>query len=109
SGLRARWAALSLPLAQGIPRSRPVRRAGTDRVRRVAGAGRRSGAWRPDARLLSGGRPPGAAVLDFPTRPLQRGQPSRLVYPRAVRMTGFAELVAATNYSFLRGASHPSD
>ncbi|MGN6818126.1 MAG: error-prone DNA polymerase [Sphingomonas sp.] len=24
-------------------------------------------------------------------------------------MTGFAELVAATNYSFLRGASHPSD
>src|SRR6185369_8936760 len=24
-------------------------------------------------------------------------------------MTGFAELVAATNYSFLRGASHPAD
>ena len=24
-------------------------------------------------------------------------------------MTDFAELVAATNYSFLRGASHPSD
>ena len=24
-------------------------------------------------------------------------------------MTGFAELAAATNYSFLRGASHPSD
>ena len=24
-------------------------------------------------------------------------------------MIGFAELVAATNYSFLRGASHPSD
>ena len=24
-------------------------------------------------------------------------------------MSGFAELVAATNYSFLRGASHPSD
>ena len=24
-------------------------------------------------------------------------------------MTGFAELVTATNYSFLRGASHPSD
>ena len=24
-------------------------------------------------------------------------------------MSGFAELVAATNYSFLRGASHPAD
>ena len=24
-------------------------------------------------------------------------------------MNGFAELVAATNYSFLRGASHPAD
>ncbi len=38
--------------------------------------------------------------------------PIALVHARAVRMTGasvFAELVAATNYSFLRGASHPSD
>src|SRR5688572_18012034 len=31
-----------------------------------------------------------------------------MVSPRAVRMN-FAELVAATNYSFLRGASHPAD
>src|SRR5215204_1270328 len=31
-----------------------------------------------------------------------------MVSPRALRMS-FAELIAATNYSFLRGASHPSD
>jgi error-prone DNA polymerase len=33
-----------------------------------------------------------------------------MVFARLVRMSpGFAELVAATNYSFLRGASHPSE
>src|ERR1700752_1611273 len=32
-----------------------------------------------------------------------------MVSPRPVRMSGFAELVAATNYSFLRGASHPAE
>ena len=32
-----------------------------------------------------------------------------LVHARVVRMTRFAELVTATNYSFLSGASHPSD
>jgi error-prone DNA polymerase len=32
-----------------------------------------------------------------------------MVHPRGVFVIGFAELVAATNYSFLRGASHPSD
>ena len=26
-----------------------------------------------------------------------------------VRMSGFAELAAASNYSFLRGASHPAE
>ena len=31
-----------------------------------------------------------------------------MVSARPVRMS-FAELVAATNYSFLRGASHPAD
>src|SRR5690606_23627323 len=31
------------------------------------------------------------------------------VYPGAVRMSGFAELVAASNFSFLRGASHARD
>ncbi|WP_374612200.1 error-prone DNA polymerase [Sphingorhabdus sp.] len=31
-----------------------------------------------------------------------------MVFARSVRMS-FAELVAATNYSFLRGASHPAD
>ena len=32
-----------------------------------------------------------------------------MVSARAVRMNGFAELVTATNYSFLRGASHPGE
>jgi error-prone DNA polymerase len=32
-----------------------------------------------------------------------------LVSAWAVRMTGYAELVAASNFSFLRGASHPED
>ena len=40
---------------------------------------------------------------------LRRKAEAAMVSPRTVRMSGFAELVAATNYSFLRGASHPAD
>jgi error-prone DNA polymerase len=32
-----------------------------------------------------------------------------MVHPRGIRMTAFAELIAATNFSFLRGASHASE
>ncbi|RYD45724.1 MAG: DNA polymerase III subunit alpha [Sphingomonadales bacterium] len=56
--------------------------------------------------------------MAFPPRPLRRKARPALVYPRGLRVTdesdlspdpGFAELVAATNYSFLRGASHPAE
>src|SRR6185369_15348150 len=64
-------------------------------------------------RLLSRRGCPGPPLLDLPPRPLRpRARASRLVSAWAVRMSGppdFAELVAATHFSFLRGAAHPSD
>jgi error-prone DNA polymerase len=55
---------------------------------------------------MSRGRDPGPeaeTILPFVPRP----QPAR--DDRGKDEAAFAELVAATNYSFLRGASHPSD
>src|SRR3546814_13451793 len=71
----------------------------------AAGAGRAT-----DPRLLSFGgcaRPPFLSVPQWPARPGERA--SALVCAWAVRMTGFAELAAATNFSFPRGASQPAD
>src|SRR3546814_7262463 len=70
--------------------------------------------WRADARLLPRRGCAGPPILALPPRPLRRKTRPALVYPRGLRMSdtpeaGFAELVAATNYSFLRGASHPAD
>src|ERR1700678_1232056 len=73
----------------------------------------------PDARLFpcrGGGR---IALLDLPRRPLRQrtrhrgGQAGcfQLVRARAVRMNipGYAEIGITTNFSFLRGGSHPQD
>src|SRR3546814_3637192 len=63
-----------------------------------------------DPRLLSFGgcaRPPFLGVPQWTARPGERA--SALVCAWAVRMTGYAELAAATNFSFLRGASQPAD
>src|SRR3546814_10449371 len=69
-----------------------------------------------DARLLPRRGCPGPPLLAVSPWALRRKARSALVYPRAVRMSecpapppAFAELVAATNYSFLRGASHPAE
>src|SRR3546814_4040340 len=71
---------------------------------------------RPDPRLLPRRGRAGPPLLVVPSRALRRKARSALVYPRAVRMSeqaapppAFAEMVAATNYSFLRGASHPAE
>src|SRR3546814_15813090 len=63
-----------------------------------------------DPRLLSFGgcaRPPFLGVPQWTARPGERA--SALVCAWAVRMTGYAELAAATNFPFLRGASQPAD
>src|SRR3546814_14045912 len=71
---------------------------------------------RPDPRPLPRRGRAGPPLLVVPSRALRRKARSALVYPRAVRMSeqaapppAFAEMVAATNYSFLRGASHPAE
>src|SRR3546814_10236167 len=84
----------------------PLRRAGGDRAGMVAAGSRRAA----DPRLLSFGgcaRPPFLGVPQWTARPGERA--SALVCAWAVRMTGYAELAAATNFSFLRGASQPAD
>src|SRR3546814_16000177 len=77
---------------------------------------------RVDARLLWRGRFAWSPLLDIPPWSLQqRSSESPLVYAWGVRMNNqcaapfsvgnepiFADLAAPTNYSFLRGASHPS-
>src|SRR5690606_2542570 len=66
-------------------------------------------------RLLPGrgpGRPP---LLAVPPGPLWRDARAALVHPRPVRLRrldpcgDYAELATASNFSFLRGASHPKD
>src|SRR3569623_1489360 len=62
------------------------------------------------ARLLPRRGPSWTAPMDLSPRPVRgRQADARLVRPWGIRKTGFAELVAATNYTILRGASHPSD
>src|SRR3546814_12210343 len=79
----------------------------------MGGAPRKEGG---EARLFPRRGWPGPALLAVSPWALRRKARSALVYPRAVRMSecpapppAFAELVAATNYSFLRGASHPAE
>ena len=40
---------------------------------------------------------------------LSSGNPATVVYPRDFRMSAYAEIAVTTNYSFLRGASHPKE
>src|SRR3569623_2613872 len=64
----------------------------------------------PDARLIPRRGPSRTTPMDLSPRPVRgRQSDARLVRPRDIRMTGVADLVAATNYSFLRGAAHPCD
>ncbi|OYU14168.1 MAG: error-prone DNA polymerase [Alphaproteobacteria bacterium PA4] len=63
----------------------------------------------PDPRLLPRRGWRGPALLAVPPRPLRHGKADpRLVSARPVCMS-FAELAAATHFSFLRGASAPGD
>src|SRR5690606_1891470 len=58
------------------------------------------------ARLLAGrdpGRPAPVAVRDTANRP------GRLVCAWGIPMTPYAELCVTSNFSFLRGASHPEE
>src|SRR5665213_1884840 len=63
----------------------------------------------PDARLfprcLQGRRAP----VDLSRGPLWRSGPAALVRARPLRVTGYAELAVTSNFSFLRGASHPEE
>ena len=86
---------------------------------------------RADARLFPGREPRGHAGLALPRRPLQRPHAPTLVPARRVRMSNihpfpasarqprvetadatapaYAELAVTTNFSFLRGGSHPEE
>ncbi|MDE2406002.1 MAG: error-prone DNA polymerase [Sphingomonadales bacterium] len=74
----------------------------------AAARGRGGGQGRADPRLLPRRGRARAALLDLPPRALRGKTQPEVVRARAVRVT-FAELVAATNFSFLRGASHPAE
>ncbi|MBU3993450.1 MAG: error-prone DNA polymerase, partial [Alphaproteobacteria bacterium] len=80
--------------------------------RRASGrrqCGKRTG--QPDARLLSDRGHGRAALLGVSPRPVRGKARSALVSPRAVSVNRpvFSEPVAATSFSFLRGASHPQE
>src|SRR5690606_910083 len=66
-------------------------------------------------RLLPGRGPGRPSLRAVPPGPLWRDARAALVHPRTVRMSrldpsgAYAELAAASNFSFLRGASHPKD
>src|SRR6185369_12171198 len=49
------------------------------------------------------------SLLALSRRVLRARNRDALVHARALCMTEFAELCAATNFSFLRGASHPAE
>src|SRR5436305_4253 len=69
----------------------------------------------PDARLFPRRGRSGPALLAVPRRPVRpRADPAALVFARAIRVmprkpTTYAEIGVTTNFSFLRGASHPQD
>src|SRR4051812_12858731 len=71
----------------------------------------RGGPYRPPARLLPGRGRRGRALLALPRGPLWRsGPPAAVVDARGVRVTvPYAELQTTSNFSFLRGASHPHE
>src|SRR5690606_4300487 len=66
-------------------------------------------------RLLPGRGPGRPSLRAVPPGPLWRDARAALVHPRTVRMSrldpsgAYAELATASNFSFLRGASHPKD
>src|ERR1700680_745129 len=59
------------------------------------------------ARLLSRRGRGGAPLLALPRRSLSAGDAAALVPARDLRMTDYAELQVTSNFSFLRGGSHP--
>ncbi len=106
-GAGARRSAAPLPLAQDHASRAPRRRARAHRRRMVA-LGRRHPSERA-ARLLprrGRGRPP---LLALPRRALSRRPAGALVSARRVRVSPYAELEVTSNFSFLRGASHPEE
>src|SRR5215471_12498196 len=69
---------------------------------------------RSRARLLRGRGRGGAPLLALPRRPLSAEEPAALVPPRALCLKGqimaeYAELQVTSNFSFLRGGSHPHE
>ena len=114
----ARRAAGAVPLAPGAAQGRHGARAGAPGARMVARAGCRSGDR--DPRLLRGRGHRGRPLLAVPRGPLPRRRGHAAVVPaRAVRlnvrheppwpMTAYAELQITSNFSFLRGGSHPEE
>src|ERR1044072_9454581 len=61
------------------------------------------------ARLLQRRGRERAALLALPRRALSARYLAALVPARALRMTLYAELQVTSNFSFLRGASHPDE
>src|SRR5437763_893443 len=60
--------------------------------------------------LFSSRRPGGKTLLAVSRGTVQqRDSEPALVHARTIRMTGFAELAVTTNFSFLRGGSHPEE
>src|SRR3984957_3590707 len=63
---------------------------------------------RADARLFPGGNPGWPTLLALSRRVVSPDRRATLVSAGPVRMS-YAELAVTTNYSFLRGASHPGE
>ena len=112
-GSGARRSAGAVPLAWPRASRRPRRWARTDRPGMVAHRRRHH-----DPRLLPDRGHPGAALLALPPRALParlggRGRRSAAMVPArplwVTAMCGYVELQVTTNFTFLRGASHPEE
>ncbi|HER26835.1 MAG TPA: PHP domain-containing protein, partial [Rhodospirillales bacterium] len=62
-----------------------------------------------DAGLFSHRRQLRLSLLDFPPRPVRTPGKAILVHARIIPVTGYVELAVTSNFSFLRGASHPEE
>src|SRR5690606_17875997 len=85
------------PPVSSQPAAASARRARAHRERLVGRRGHRPG-------LLRRARPRRRAAVG-----LQGPRGPRLVFARKVRLMGYAELHAISNFTFLRGASHPEE
>src|SRR5262245_52274843 len=103
AGGRARRTATAFPLARRAASDSRSPGPGAHRAGMVAPHGR------GHARLLSRRRCAGPPLLALPRGPVRAGRHPTMVRTRGVRMSLFAELAAVTNFSFLRGASHPHE